>query len=510
MGHEASAGSGTVWGTEDRGQRFPALARDELADVVVVGAGIAGLSVARELARAGRKVAVLESHVVGAGVTGHTTAKVSVLQGARLAALGRRHGEQTAAAFVESQTAAMLHVADVVRRLGVDCDLEERPAYLFSEDVEDLTTLHDEAAAARRLGLPARFTHDTGLPFPTVGGVQVEDQLQFHPLRYLDALTDDLLAHGGRIWEGTTVTGLEERGRPAVRTADGHRVRAEHAVVATHFPLFDRSLLFARMHTSREFAVAGPVAERDAPHGMYISAGSDTRSLRTAPHDGGGRLLIATGAPFTPGEADARARLDDLVDWFTSHTAVERVEHVWAAQDNFTPDGLPFIGPLHPRTSRVWVATGFGGWGMTNGALAGTLLRDHIEGHPPPWADVYHPRRLKLAPEAQSATRAALRTVRGWAGARIAARVRDVDDVTAVRPGEAAVVSDKGGTWATHRDEDGTLHCVSAVCTHMGCLVAFNDVERTWECPCHGSRFGVDGQVLQGPATAPLQPRPGD
>ena len=141
MGHEGAAGSGTVWGTEDRGQRFPALAGDELADVVVVGAGIAGLSVARELARSGRKVAVLERHVVGAGVTGHTTAKVSVLQGARLAALARRHGEQTAAAFVESQTAAMLHVADVVRRLGVDCDLEERPAYLFSEDVEDLTTL---------------------------------------------------------------------------------------------------------------------------------------------------------------------------------------------------------------------------------------------------------------------------------------------------------------------------------------------------------------------------------
>lgn len=499
----------SYWMVSTETPGHPVLDDDITVDVAVVGGGIAGLSVASELARTGRSVAVLEAGGIGAGVTGGTTAKVSVLHGAIYHHLADKLGDETAETYAASQWAALEHVAETVERLGVDCELERQPAFVYTESAAEADMLRREADAARRAGLPVTFTRDTGLPFSVEGAVRVEDQLAFHPRKYLRALAQEYVDQGGLIFENTRVTDLDE-GTPCTLTTDeGRRVSALDVVVATNYPIFDRAMMFSRLTPKREFAVAGVVDDTDDPRAMYVSAGSDTRSLRGAPY-GDRRLLIATGAPFTPGDPKAPERLDELCSWLTDRFPVDEIRFSWAAQDNHSGDKVPFIGPLHPGARHTWVVTGFAAWGMTSGVLSGLLLRDLIDGRPQPWSRIYDPRRVHPALEAKTLLSSGARSVAGLAGnagARMKARLRRVVSADDLAPGQAGIVSSPEGDWATYVDDEGAVHSVSPTCTHLGCLVSFSQVEKAWECPCHGSRFGLDGAVLQGPATRPLKRR---
>ncbi len=504
--------SASYWMVSAETPDYPFLDDDLSVDVVVIGGGIAGLSVASELVRTGRSVALLEAGRIAAGVTGGTTAKVSVLHGAIYHHLAEKLGDETAETYASSQTMAMEHVAATVERLGVDCELERQPAYVYTEAAAEVDMLRREADAARRAGLPVTFTQDTGLPFPVAGAVRVEDQLVFHPRKYLRAVAAEYVEQGGLIFENTRVTGLDEGTPCVVTTESGRRVSARDVVVATHYPVFDRAMMFSRLTPKREFAVAAAVDESADPRAMYVSTSRDTRSIRGAPYDGG-RLLIATGAPFTPGDAKAPERLAELTAWLTDRFPVDEVGFTWAAQDNHSGDKVPFIGPFHPAAKHTWVAAGFGSWGMTNGVLSGLLLRDLIDGRSQPWSRIYDPRRVHPALEAKTVLTSGARAVAGLvgnAGARLRAKLERVVSAEHLSPGQAGIVSDSEGDWATYVDEQGAVHSVSPTCTHLGCLVSFSTVEKVWECPCHGSRFDLDGAVLQGPATKPLKRRDDD
>jgi glycine/D-amino acid oxidase-like deaminating enzyme/nitrite reductase/ring-hydroxylating ferredoxin subunit len=473
-------------------------------DVAVVGGGIAGLCTARELARRGKRVAVLEADRIAAGVTGYTTAKVSSLHSLVYASLRRTRGEEGARLYATSQQDAVEHVVATAEELGVDCDLERAPAYTYVRDPAHVDQVRAEAAAARAAGLPAAFVTTTGLPFPVAGAVRVEDQAQFHPRKYLLALAADLVAHGGAVHERTRVTGLEEGSPCRLTTEHGTTVVARDVVVATHYPVFDRSLLFAKLSPHRELVVAAPLAAERDPGGMYITPEENKRSVRTAPGPDGRRLLIVTGESFLPGTADSAERFEVLLRWTERYFPGAAVSHRWATQDNDPTDTVPCVGRLHPGARHTWVATGFGGWGMSGGVMAGKLLAARIDGGPQPeWTALYEPfRPLATAREGGAFLQHQATVAKHFAGDRL--RPSHADSVEDVAPGTGAVVRSGGRHRAVYRDEDGTVHTVSARCTHMGCLVAFNTGERAWECPCHGSRFGVDGSVVQGPAVAPL------
>ncbi|MET9397103.1 FAD-dependent oxidoreductase [Kitasatospora sp. NPDC002965] len=489
----------------------PSLTAPAETDVVVVGAGIAGLSTAWELSRAGLKVVVLEAGRIAAGVTGHTTGKVTALHASVYSRLRSRHGEGAARLYAASQSAALKRIVEVAEELAVDCEIERRPAFTYGEDPSSVEALHAEVTAARDAGLDAAFVTDTGLPFPVAGAVRVEEQAQFHPLKYLRALADDLTAHGGRIYENTRVTALDAGEPCRLTTASGATATARHVVVATHHPVFDHALLSARLTQHRDLVIAGPVPADQDPQGMYITSESGKRSVRTAPAPDGTRLLIVTGEAFTPGDGeDTEVRYARLRSWTEERFPGFRTTHRWAAQDNSSTDTLPLIGRLRPGAEHVYTATGFAGWGMTGGVVAGQLLTSLITATPhPAWAQLYDPHRpgatLRTAPEILKAQ---------WDAGKhfVKDRLETLGDgtngpVAALRPGEGTVVRADGKPCAVHRDDQGALHAVSAVCTHLGCLVAFNNAERTWECPCHGSRFAVDGEVLQGPALHPLEQR---
>ncbi|TMU99207.1 FAD-dependent oxidoreductase [Streptomyces sp. DASNCL29] len=490
--------------TAPPGTPHPALAEDLEVDVAVIGAGVAGLSTAWELTRAGHRVAVLEADRIAAGVTGHTTAKLTALHSLIYDRLRRTRGPEGARMYARSQSEAVERAAAIAAELGVDCDLERVPAFTYTEDPARADTMRAEAEAAREAGLPASYVTETGLPFPVAGAVRVEDGAQFHPRAYLLGLAGDLRARGGRIHEHTRATGLEEGTPCRVTTEGGAVVTAGDVVIATHYPVFDRALLFARLSPHRELVVAGPLpADRD-PRGAYITPDQRTRSVRTAPYGDGQRLLIVTGESFTPGTGDTSERFKRLADWTRERFPGVRITHRWAAQDNDPTDTVPLVGPFHPGARHTYVATGFAGWGLSGGIMAGRLLTALIGGERPEWAGLYDPRRLGTAlREAPALLGHQFHVGKHFVGDRLS--TAGAGSVDRIAPGTGAVVRLDGRRRAVYRDEDGTAHAVSARCTHLGCLVAFNAAERAWECPCHGSRFGIDGRVLQGPANQPLE-----
>lgn len=473
-GPEIPGTAESYWMASAEHPSFPPLDADRSADVVVVGGGMAGLSTAWELTRAGRGVVVLEADRVAAGVSGHTTAKLSAAHGLVYDRLRRTRGPEGAALYARSQQAAVERVGAVAAELGIACDLESASAFTYTTDPWRRPEFEAEAEAAEAAGLDAVCVRETELPFSVAAAVRVGRQARFHPRRYLLGLVADLRARGGVVHERTRVTGLSE-GVPC------------------------------RMSPRRELVVAAPIAAEAAPEHMYITDEGGKRSVRTAPLDGDRRLLIVTGEDFTPGAGGVRERFLRLDAWTHEHFAAGPTAYHWAAQDNDVSDGVPLIGAFHPGARHVYVATGFGGWGMSGGAMAGQLLTSLLTGDRPDWAGLYDPRRLRSTVREGTALLAQQAEVaRHFVGDRLTGA--RVDSAEEIAPGTGAVVREGARRLAVYRDEAGRTHRLSARCTHLGCLVAFNQAETAWECPCHGSRFGVDGQVLQGPAVRPLPP----
>ncbi len=478
------------------------------ADVLVLGGGIAGLTTAYALAREGRRnLVLLEAGRIVAGVTGYTTAKVTVAHNLVYADLTERFDEETAKAYATSQSGALQWVRSTVASEGIECELEERSSLVYTEVADERDRLVAEVEAARRSGLDAELVTDSELPYDIVAGVRLGGQAQFHPRKYLLALAERFVALGGRIYEQTAALDVEP-GEPCVVKTERGDVRANEVVVATHYPFLDRGLLFARLAPYRDVVVAVAVPETRAPEVMAISTGSEdggTHSVRTAAYRQGERLLIVTGGQYKTGTTSSvEAQYEQLQDWVRERFGESEVLRRWSTQDTSSVDRLPYIGRLPLSGDHVWVATGFSAWGMTGGTLAGTLLAELLQGRQSAWAELYDPSRTDLRPSAAKLVKENIEVAKELAKGFLRPGLGSPEGLAR---GESGLFYGKQGRTAAHRDDDGALHAVSARCTHLGCSVRFNDAERSWDCPCHGSRFALDGTVLQGPAVEPLERR---
>ncbi|MDQ6793279.1 MAG: FAD-dependent oxidoreductase [Chloroflexota bacterium] len=489
----------SLWIATTEGPDFPALAGNLETDVVVIGAGITGLTTALLLLDAGVRVVVLEARRIALGTTGNTTAKVTVLHGLIYHDLIARHGEDAARAYAEANAAGVALVGRWAEERGIECDLQRLPALTFTERGDHVEDLQREVAEMGRIGLAARFTSETSLPFPVAGAVRVEEQIAFHPRKYALGLTREISRLGGEIHERTRATGVRrQQSRWVVATPHGE-VRATHVVVATLLPFVDRVGIFARTEPSRSYALSTD-AGSIVLDGMFLGIDGPGRSVR--PHRGEGRsMLVVEGEAHKTGHDNRPERHFGAIQrWATERFGVGSAEHRWSAQDYMPADGIPYVGALEPGDSRIVGAAGFRKWGMSNGTAAALMLADRILERPNAWSATFDTKRLKIGQSALKVMTANLDVAAQFMKGRIT-RAPAVEDLA---PGEGAVVQRGGRRLAAYRTEEGVVRLLSARCTHLGCLVSFNAAERSWDCPCHGSRFDVEGQVIEGPATAPL------
>lgn len=475
-------------------------------DVAVIGGGITGLTTGYLLACSGRSVAVFEAGHIAAGVSGHTTAKVSA-QHALIYDDLRRVGKDTAARYGAAQLAAIDWIATESEALGVDCEFSRRDSFVYSTKERQRKKLMQEAEAAEEAGMPATYVEDADLPVAAAGAVRFANQAQFHPRKWLLALADEIESLGSQVHEGVRALSLSERRVPVVHTDRGD-VRARDVVVATQYPVFDRGGFFARLEPTRELVVSGLVPAETAPTSMSLD--SDTHySVRTTPDGAPDQTrLIVLGESYRTGQrVNVEARYAQVAEWSKQVLGVREVTHRWSAHDLATPDKIPYVGRYHPAARHLWVATGFAQWGMTNGTAAAHLLHDLVIGiADPAQRDLFDPNRVNVR-SVPTVVHANTVVAAHFGGDRARATLNrskledlEPDEATVTRVGTALV--------AAYRDAAGELHAVSGRCTHLGCAVNFNNAEKSWDCPCHASRFALDGSVLNGPAVKPLPPWP--
>ncbi|MCD6014179.1 MAG: FAD-dependent oxidoreductase [Solirubrobacterales bacterium] len=475
----------------------PPLKRDLEVDVAVIGGGIVGLTAALELQRGGAEVAVLEGRRVASGVSGNTTAKLSSLHGLSYDTITSTHGRDVAQIYGEANEWGVERVERLASELGIDCELRRKPNFTYTEDPARRGEIEAEAEAATAAGLSAAYVEKTDLPFEVAAAVRVERQAEFHPVKYLLGIAAALEKGGTSVFERTRAVGLTGA---RVRTEAGQAVLAERVIVATQLPFLDRGLFFARAYPMRSYATSVRVRTQP-PLGMYLQAEQPGRSLRAARWNDE-ELLIVGGESHVLGRGDPVRRFKALERYARERFDVAGFEHRWSAHDYMPEDGLPYIGRAWPFSHRVLTATGMRKWGLAMGTAAARMLADEALGREHPWTASFDPWRI---PPVGSAPE--LLKHNADAGLHFFADRVKRGGVAGLAPGEGRVIGDGLGQTAVHRDDAGRLHAVSARCTHLGCIVRWNDAERTWDCPCHGSRFETGGAVLTGPAVHPLQPK---
>jgi glycine/D-amino acid oxidase-like deaminating enzyme/nitrite reductase/ring-hydroxylating ferredoxin subunit len=483
------------------------LASDTQADVAVIGAGIAGLSTAYMLATEGRRVVVLDDGPIAGGQTARTTAHLSNAIDDRFVEIEKVHGADGARLAAESHAAAIDRIESIVQREAIDCDFVRLDGYLFVPPGESADILDEELGAARRAGLKdVEIVPRAPLgSFDTGRALRFGRQGQFHPLKYLAGLARAVEAKGGRIYTGTHAARIDGGATATVETRGGPVVTANAVVVATNTPINDLVVVHTKQAPYLSYAIAGRVPRGSVTRALYWDTLEYYHYVRLQPTSDGGDLLIVGGEDHKEGQAtDQRQRWDRLEAWARERFGtMGAVDYRWSGMVMETIDGLAFIGRNPLDKENVYIATGDSGMGMTHGTIAGILLADLIAGREHPWSEIYDPSRKPVWGMAWKEfvienANVAKQYVRDWLGAG------EVSSADEIAPGQGAIVSRGLSKVAVYRDEQGSLHERSAVCTHLGCVVHFNDAEKTWDCPCHGSRFDCNGEALAGPANTPL------
>ncbi len=471
---------------------------DVAYDDVVVGGGLTGLITAVLLSRAGRRVAVVEARFVGAVTTGHTTAKVSLLQGTRYSAILSAHSEEVARAYLEGNREGQAWLLRYCSDHGVP--FEQRDAYTYAGASSGAASVRKEFDACRRVGLDVTLEDADELPYASYGAVRLRDQAQFDPLDVLTALAAELRARGGVLLQDVRVKNVDV-GSTTTVTSESGNLAAENVVLATGIPILDRGLYFAKVTPQRSYAMAfrvpGPV-----PQGMYLSTESPTRSLRTASYNGEDVLVVGGNGHEVGRHPSPQSMVDELTAWTLENFPGAVRSHVWSAQDYESHNHVPFVGKLPGGGGHVYLATGYGKWGMTNAPMAALRIAGEILGGQMPWADTLGSRVTKPLAALQAIqynAEVGVAALQGWA----AAELRPLPD-KAPAEGEG-VVGRRDLRPAAVATLNGRTCTVSAVCTHLGGVVRWNDAEKSWDCPLHGSRYAVDGTVLEGPTTEPLE-----
>ncbi len=479
---------------------YPALEDDISTDTLIIGGGMVGILTAYLLQKDGCQVSILDAGRIIMGTTSHTTAKITSQHGLIYDKLKNQRGIEIARQYAEANERAIGEIKSIAEKCRIECDYLPQDAYVYTQQETNVEKLENEITAAQELGIKASYVEELPLRIPIRAGMKFEGQAQFHPRKFLLPLAKKICSEGVGIYENSRAVDLEYGDQITVITAQGKKVTANRVIMASHYPFYNKhGMYFARLYTERAYAI-GFTAKEKYPGGMYINAEDPSRSLRFQPFEKG-ELIIAVGESHKTGQGENMNRhYQELIEYADELFSIQDLHYRWSTQDCMTLDGIPYVGIYQHDRPHLYVATGFEKWGMTNSMASAILLRDLIVKGSNPWQEVYDPSRKNIAGQIKNFivenADVAKHLIKG--------KLAPIPDDVQIAQGEGKVIEAEGGRTGAYRDEEGKLHLVNTTCTHMGCELNWNSAERSWDCPCHGSRFTWSGDILDGPAVSPL------
>jgi len=480
---------------------YPALAEDIKTDILIVGGGITGINTAYLLQKEGFDVTIIDSGRIALSTSGHTTAKITSLHDLKYSRLINQLGSEGAYKYGEINQNAILMIEKIISENKIQCDFSRQPSYVYTQDEKYIEEIEKEVNAASSIDLPASYKSTIPLPIEIQGAVCFENQAQFHPRKYLLALADVFVKNGGHIYENTTALDIHKDRDCITSTRNGLSITSGKVVIASHFPFYDGGGLYsARMFPERSYVIAvkAPV---NVPGGMYISYENPIRSVRTQPLEKDEQLLIIGGEHHKTGQDDCeKYHYTNLIKFADDNFKATEAPYRWSAQDYTAMNEIPFIGPISANSISIFIATAFQKWGMTTSAVSAMIIKEFITTGKSYVEEIFSPSRFTPVSSAKNFVKENLNVADNLISGKLQKLQEDIN----LELGEGKAVQFDGKKAGAYRDMDGNLFIVDTTCKHLGCEVHWNSAEKTWDCPCHASRYSYDGTVIEGPALRPL------
>ncbi|TBX13175.1 FAD-dependent oxidoreductase [Clostridium perfringens] len=474
----------SVWSESCKFRKREALNKDIKTDVLVIGAGIAGILTAYMLKQKGRDVVLIDAAEIASGNTKNTTAKITSQHDLIYSKLITEFGEEKARQYAKANELAIKKYKEIIEDKRIECDFEEKPAYVYS--LNEVDVLKEEAKVAKNLGIDAEFVHEVNLPFKIKGAVKFNNQAQFNPLKFLKGISNELV-----IYENTRALEIKEN----LVVTSGGNITANNIVVATHYPIMNApGYYFMKMHQERSYVLA--LENTSEIDGMYIDLNKEGYSFRTY-----NNLLLLGGISHRTGENEEGGSYDELRKVAKRLYPKAKEKYYWSAQDCMTIDGIPYIGRYSSETPNIYVATGFNKWGMTSSMVSAMIISDMILEKENDFSEIFSPRRFDLSLSINNIANDLIETAKNFIAQKVYIPSSEIEHI---KNGHGGIIEYNGEKVGVYKDKEGKEFFVSTKCTHLGCQLSWNADELTWDCPCHGSRFDYKGRLIGSPATKDL------
>ena len=492
----------SLWLEENQIKEFPKLEKDEKADICIIGAGIFGISTAYYLSQNGYNVILIERNKIASKVTGHTTAKITSQHGLIYHYLLNQYGIDFAKKYFNANQGAITEIERIIQENNIECDFEQQNSYVYTTDKTELEKKKEEIEALDRINPDAKLVNKSQLPFSIIKGIEFKNQAQFNPIKYIQGLVRKLEENKVRIFENTTCFDIKQDNEEYICYTENNTIKSKYVVIATHYPFINiPGMYFAKMYQSSSYVI-GVDTKTELFSGMYINIQSPIYSFRTAV-DNGKKILLLGGLDHKTGEnityQDSYGKLEQKAkQWYPNL----EVKYRWSTRDCITLDKIPYIGEFSNVLPNIFVGTGFNKWGMTSSNVAARIITDKIMKKENEYDEVFKSTRVNPIVNKDEVKNMVVQTTKSLVVDKLKKEENSIDDIKNETGG---IIEKNGEKIGIYKDIEGKIHAVKPICTHLGCLLNWNAADKTWDCPCHASRFDYTGKNIYNPALKNLE-----